>query len=373
MRLSKPDVAIVGAGPAGAALAVSLAVAHRLDVLVLEREAAPRFRIGETLPGAAGPLLRDLGLLPGFCARGYPRSLGRASIWGSGELVRADSFADPQGPGWRLDRRDFEAWLVAEAQRGDAAVVRSCRLTAVWRTDNSSHPWSIAFFSAQGDPQTVEGRFLVDATGSRAAIARRLGATAVRIDRLVCCYALHPVGPQSDLDRFSIVEAAPNGWFYGACLPSGARLVAYHTDSDLALKGSWRREFADLVAGTVIARAFRMDQAARPSPPVPARVAAWSGYSSACTGDGWAAVGDAACCFDPLSSQGLFNALYGALQLAPAIAASLAGDRRAIGDYAGRLGSIWAAYRRHYGAYYRLERRWPNRAFWRRRHRSADD
>ncbi|HWO85501.1 MAG TPA: tryptophan 7-halogenase, partial [Stellaceae bacterium] len=70
--MSKPDVAIVGAGPAGAALAVSLAVAHRLDVLVLEREAVPQFRIGETLPGAAAPLLRDLGLLAGFRARNYP-------------------------------------------------------------------------------------------------------------------------------------------------------------------------------------------------------------------------------------------------------------------------------------------------------------
>jgi hypothetical protein len=66
----------------------------------------------------------------------------------------------------------------------------------------------------------------------------------------------------------------PNGWFYGARLPSGARLVAYHTDSDLASKGSWRREFADLVAGTVIARAFHMDEALRSSPPLPARVAA---------------------------------------------------------------------------------------------------
>ena len=240
-------------------------------MLVLEREAVPQFRIGETLPGAAGPLLRDLGLLAGFRARNYPRSLGRASIWGSGELVRADSFTDPQGPGWRLDRGDFEAWLVAEAQRGGAAVVRPCQLMAIRRTGNPSHSWSIAFVSAQGEPRTVEVRFLVDATGRRAAIARRLGATAIRIDRLVCCYALHPAGPPSDLDRFSIVEAVPNGWFYGARLPSGARLVAYHTDSDLASKGSWRREFADLVAGTVIARAFHMDEALRSSPPLPAR------------------------------------------------------------------------------------------------------
>jgi hypothetical protein len=283
-------------------------------VLVLEREAAPQFCIGETLPGAAGPLLRDLGLLPGFCARGYPRSLGRASIWGSGELVRADSFADPQGPGWRLDRRDFEAWLVAEAQRGGAAVVRSCRLTAVRRADNSSHPWSIALCLRARRPAngrgTISRRCDRQTSGDRPP-SRRDG-NPHRPAGLLLCAA--PGRPPSDLDRFSIVEAVPNGWFYGARLPSGARLVAYHTDSDLASKGSWRREFADLVAGTVIARALHMDEAPRPSPPPPARVAAWSGYSSACTGDGWAAVGDAACCFDPLSSQGLFNALYGALQ-----------------------------------------------------------
>ncbi len=331
----------------------------------------PQFRIGETLPGAAGPLLRDLGLLTGFSAHSYPRSLGRASIWGSGELVRADSFTDPQGPGWRLDRRDFDAWLVDEAQRAGARVVSSCRLTAIRRTDQSSRPWAISFASPHSKTQTVAARFLVDATGRRAAIARRLGATAIRIDRLVCSYAVHPAGPPTDLDGFSVVEAAPHGWFYGARLPSGARLVAYHTDSDLTSRSSWRREFADMVTGTVIAHTFHLLDEEAPSPPL-ARVAAWSGYSSACTGDNWAAVGDAACCFDPLSSQGLFNAFYGALRLAPAIAAALVGDRRALGDYARRLGSIWAAYRRHYGAYYRLERRWPDRTFWRRRHALAN-
>ena len=373
MRLSNPDVAIVGAGPAGAALAVNLTVAHGLDVLVLEREAAPRFLIGETLPGAALPLLRDLGLLMSFCARNYPRSLGRASIWGSPELVRADAFTDPQGLGWRLDRLDFDAWLIAEARRAGARVVGSCRLTAIRRTGQSSRPWAISFASTDSETQSVAARFLVDATGRRAAVARQLGATAIRIDRLVCSYAVHPAGPATDLDGFSVVEAAPHGWFYGARLPSGARLVAYHTDSDLTARSFWQREFADMVADAAVARAFHLlNGETAPSPLHLARVAAWSGYSSACTGDDWAAVGDACCCFDPLSSQGLFNALYGALRLAPAIAAALVGDGRALGDYSQRLGSIWAAYRRHYGAYYRLEQRWPDRIFWRRRHASAN-
>jgi flavin-dependent dehydrogenase len=368
VRDRKPDVVIVGAGPAGAALAYRLATAHRLDVLVLEREAEPRFRIGETLPSAAGPLLRDLGLLAGFIARCYPKSLGRASIWGSEELVRADSFNDPQGAGWRLDRRDFDAWLVAEAQRGGADVVGSCRLAAISRSGEASFPWALAAASPNGDKETIATRFLVDATGRRAAIARRLGATTTRIDRLVCTFAVRPAGAPTSLDGFSVVEAAPDGWFYAARLPSGARLVAYHTDSDLTAPVSRQREFADGVRATAIARAFQLPDEDDPSsPPLLARVAAWSGCSVAAVGDDWAAVGDAACCFDPLSSQGLFNALYGALKLAPAIASSLTGDRRALADYGERLNTVWTAYRSHYGAFYRLERRWPDRCFWHRR------
>ena len=358
MRDSKPEVVIVGAGPAGAALAYRLATAHRLDVLVLEREAEPRFRIGETLPGAAGPLLRDLGLLTGFIARRYPKSLGRASIWGSEELVRADAFNDPQGSGWRLDRRDFDAWLVAETQRAGADVVRSCRLVAISRTAQASFPWAVAAALPNGDKEIVATRFLVDATGRRAAIARRLGATTTRIDRLVCTYAVHPADAPTDLDGFSVVEAARDGWFYAARLPSGARLVAYHTDSDLTSPVSWQREFADGLRATAIARAFQLPDEEDPlSPPLLARVAAWSGCSVPVAGDDWAAVGDAASCFDPLSSQGLFNALYGALKLAPAIASSLTGDRRALANYSERLYTVWTAYRRHSSAFYRLERR----------------
>jgi flavin-dependent dehydrogenase len=368
VRDTKPDVVIVGAGPAGAALAYRLATTHRLDVLVLERDAEPRFRIGETLPSAAGPLLRDLGLLIGFIARCYPKNLGRASIWGSEELVRADSFNDPQGPGWRLDRRDFDAWLVAEAKCGGAGVVRSCRLTAISRTSQASFPWAIAVTLPNGDKERIATRFLVDATGRRAAIARRLGATTTRIDRLVCTYAVHPAGAPTDLDGFSVVEAAPDGWFYAARLPSGARLVAYHTDSDLTSPVSWQREFSDRVRATAVARKSQLPDEDDPSsPPLLARVAAWSGCSWAAVGDDWAAVGDAACCFDPLSSQGLFNALYGALELAPAIVSSLTGDRRALADYDEGLNSVWRAYRRQYSAFYRLERRWPDRRFWRRR------
>jgi hypothetical protein len=43
------------------------------------------------------------------------------------------------------------------------------------------------------------------------------------------------------------------------------------------------------------------------------RVDASAGILSAAAGEGWIAVGDAACAFDPIASQGLFNALSSAL------------------------------------------------------------
>ncbi|MBN9507503.1 MAG: hypothetical protein J0I21_00145, partial [Alphaproteobacteria bacterium] len=84
-------------------------------------------------------------------------------------------------------------------------------------------------------------------------------------------------------------------------------------------------------------------------------------------GDGWLAVGDAALAFDPLSSQGLLNALYTGLCAAEAAGRMLAGADRAAEDYAQTIGALWATYERHLAHYYRQERRWPTSPFWARR------
>jgi flavin-dependent dehydrogenase len=84
-------------------------------------------------------------------------------------------------------------------------------------------------------------------------------------------------------------------------------------------------------------------------------------------GDGWLAAGDAALSFDPLSSQGLFNALYTGLASAEATERALSGDFSGVSDYVAKLAEIDTVYQRNLTAWYELERRWSNQEFWQRR------
>jgi flavin-dependent dehydrogenase len=81
----------------------------------------------------------------------------------------------------------------------------------------------------------------------------------------------------------------------------------------------------------------------------------------------WIAAGDAALSFDPLSSQGIFNAMYTGMQAGRALDAALAGDDTAVTAYAVRLDEISRHYRHNLAAAYALETRWPDHDFWRRR------
>jgi flavin-dependent dehydrogenase len=163
------------------------------------------------------------------------------------------------------------------------------------------------------------------------------------------------------------IEAEPDGWWYTAPLPGGWRAVAFHTDSDLPAAG---------VAADGPAALLRL------VPRFLSEVLAGSGFTAGgvggfcaahsaelapAVGDGWLAVGDSALSFDPLSSQGLFNALYTGLAGAEAVDRALSGNADALPGYAASLCSVRDAYRAHLDAWYGLERRWAERPFWKRR------
>lgn len=369
MNVEKAEAVILGGGPAGATAAYSLA-RRGSRVLVIDRRAPtsrpPRPRVGEALPPAARPLLSDLGLLDLVQNGGHRRCVGNVSIWGKPTPTAHDFLRDPQGPGWHLDRRRFDEDLRGAAAEAGATVA-AARTVATERTDRG---WTVRWLTMEGEERQARCRWMIDATGRGSVFARRLGCVRQRDDRLVAFVAhFRPTGDvDPDRDARTWIEAAPDGWWYMAPLPSGHRVVACQTDYDLVDRPALRTRAGFLrhldqapnLQTLLSDGGYTLDTS-------PRGVDACSGRLDRVAGEGWLAVGDAAISFDPLSSQGLLNALYTGLRGAEAVHAALTGKLDGPADYTARIEDIYRAYLSHRAIYYAAEGRWPNRPFWARR------
>ncbi|UUX50981.1 tryptophan 7-halogenase [Nisaea acidiphila] len=358
------DIAVVGAGPAGAALALTLAPRH--SVLLIDRDATPRQRIGESLIPAARRLLHDMRILDAFEAGGFPGYFGNLSWWGGGDAHITDFLKDPDGPGWHLDRAGFETMLRAAACSRGARLVAPGRLASIERLGGG---WRLTLKTGEGGPgEQVRSRLVVDASGRSAIVAKRLGVARRHGDRLTACWMRGTDAEESGVTAgFSMVESTAGGWWYSAPLPGRARVLSFHTDSDLMPPDCRAPGFLQNAAMTLpgvgpalAATDFRSDGPAT-------LTAANSTVLETVAGDGWLAIGDAALSFDPLASRGLFNALYTAWSAAAACHDHLCGDADTFADYRQDLDRIEQFYRRHLAVAYGAENRWPDAPFWSRR------
>ncbi|HUX88720.1 MAG TPA: tryptophan 7-halogenase [Chloroflexota bacterium] len=362
------EVLVVGAGPAGATAALNLAPTRRVAIVDIRSE--PRPRIGESLPPAAKRLLTDMGLFDSFVAEGHRPCYGKVSVWGSAVPTVTDFMRDPDGHGWLLDRARFESWLRWLASLRGAQLLIPGRLETVERIGDR---WSVLLTTEAGSV-TLTTDFLIDAGGRSAAVARRLGAHRRVEDDLLCGWAYGQVERAGRWEGFSYVEAVEDGWWYTAPLPGRRRVLAFHTDADLpavrwAKRGTVSNEGAALLKhippGSELASSLS-ESGFSPEDRVEVTTAA-SVALEPCAGAAWLAAGDAALSFDPLSAQGLLNALFTGLAAAETADGYLSGRDDAVSEYTRLLNGIREAYRAHLTAWYRLETRWPKSPFWQRR------
>ncbi|HEX3151566.1 MAG TPA: FAD-dependent monooxygenase [Gemmataceae bacterium] len=352
------DAAIVVAGPAGAAAAIALTRLGR-RVLLVDAASNPYRKIGESLPGAARPLLLDLGVLPQFLAGDHRPCYGNVAFWGSERPTVHDFLFDPHGHGWHLDRACFDRMLLDGAREAGAEV----RLGAPFRSVNSAEDGT-RVVSFEGTNGTYSCRWMLDATGRRSLVSRQFGALRRRHDQLVAIHASFRV--QNDGDDRTWIEACPDGWWYSADIPGSRRVAAFFTDVNIGAKTLRNRSaFLDKLHSTQHLRSpfARSEMDSEPH---------WTDAATTileqAVGEGWCAVGDAAIAFDPLCSQGLFSALYTGLRAAQAVDTALDGSTSALESYAERLKEIATQYHRNLAYCYAQERRWNDSPFWRCRH-----
>jgi flavin-dependent dehydrogenase len=362
MESAFADVLVAGGGPGGCACALMLrAHAPGLSVALVEPSDYAAPRIGETLAPGAARVLHHLGVWDAFRAQGHAPAHASAAAWGAPVPYENDFIFSARGAGWHLDRAAFDAMLARQAEARGVALLRD-RVDAVERGDGGG--WIASLASGA----TVRARVIVDASGARAGLARRMGARSSSVDRLAG-FVRFFAGDGGD--PRTLVEAFADGWWYTAPLPGGGRVAACMTDSDLARglgvaeADGWARALdraprVRRALGDASSRAGVVVRAARSRLLAPA------------AGDDWLAVGDAASAFDPLSSQGMLKALRSGI-----FAAYAAGDLLAKGDAVGMaryrrlVADEFAGYLRTRARYYAEETRWPHHEFWRRRHGPA--
>ena len=216
-----------------------------------------------------------------------------------------------------------------------------------------------------GEASELTARFLVDATGRRAFLARQLGARRQRLSRqsAIVGWLHHPFG---DEDRTTRSRSVRDGWWYTARLPQGTRVIAFHglPATIAALLQSPALFVERCNAAELLPYAFSADDwRLRPrTSDASVRI------GERVTGPGWLAVGDAALSFDPLSSQGVLFALYSGILAAEAIVACLAQPERsdhALAAYAAKVLSVSRANQRARQLLYSSELRYAGADYWR--------
>jgi len=355
------DVTIFGGGPSGASTAIFLAQSG-FSVLIVTRKARQGKRIGESLSPQSSIVLKQLGLWEIFLKDGHLPCHGNKSVWGGSELAHKDFICNPYGHGWHIDRTMFERRLLERARASGARIIQ---IDLPPRLSRRHESWTLDF---QSPVESIQTRFLVDATGRARWVARGQGAQFVFEDRQVALISFFRPTHRRLEDSTSLVEATEDGWWYSAAIPDGDLAVAFMTDPDLHIlkeivSGTgWMKIMCD--APQTAARILRHNYELATEPRL---VPANSGRLDSVCSEGWLAVGDAAISLDPLAAHGLTIAMTSGRDAAEVICRHFGGDRPALSAYAAFIVGVYDYYRSIRYQYYFIEDRWPEARYWARR------
>ncbi|MCU1356612.1 MAG: putative oxidoreductase [Acidimicrobiales bacterium] len=317
------DVVIAGAGPAGAAAAIRLAAAGRKVVLV-DKATFPRDKIcGDGLTTGALRLLEELGVAPGSIASWTPVQ----DIHVSSPSRHVVTFPLPRGPGTYAAvtrRTDLDAAIVERARAAGATVVEGVEVTAA-REDGDR-----VVLELDGGPSTITAPFVIGADGMWSPLRKHLG-TAVP-GYLGEWHAFRQyfrnVGPKAaELWVWFEPDLLP-GYCWSFPLPDGGANVGFGIQrggkvATKEMKALW----PDLLARPHIRAVLGPDaepESRHQAWPIPARV---DGVTLAAGRVLW--VGDAAAATDPMTGEGIGQALLTGIQAADAILAG-SGDPAAV-------------------------------------------
>jgi flavin-dependent dehydrogenase len=312
------DVIVVGARVAGAATAMLLA-RRGLSVLVLEQARFPSDTLSThqiQLPGVA--CLARWGLLDKVIASNAPPA--REAIFAPGSVRLAGRYPEFEGVDAVYSPRRFilDALLVDAARQAGAEVIEGFVVSGL--IFDGERVVGVRGTEKGSAERTFRSRLVIGADGKHSKVAKWAGAAE---------YARRPTGSASFYTYLAGVPC-PAGEMYAApdhvagywptndgltlafvAVPT-ARFDEFRADLDARFLGLARQHLGDRAGSAKRVERFRA------SPDLP-------NVFRTPFGPGWALVGDAGLVMDPITGQGIGNAMRDAEALAEAVVSGPSG------------------------------------------------
>src|SRR5690606_16307355 len=105
--------------------------------------------------------------------------------------------------------------------------------TTIVTTTREQDVWLLNALQRDGVAKQVRARYIIDASGREASIARQLGAEHRIFDRLTSVMGAFTFEDTIERAAYTLIEACPTGWWYSAMLPDQRIVAAWMSDSDL--------------------------------------------------------------------------------------------------------------------------------------------
>lgn len=390
----KPDIwdaVVVGTGPAGCSTAIELAK-QGWRVLMLDKHNTMPHRYGESLPphsvNLVCQLLGDLNS-DNFAQHGLSQTQGNQSCWLSDQVDISDFYFTTKGHGLAVNRQQFDKALFDRASALGVFTQLNCKFVDCQQKEENGN-WQINVQDLKNQPdKNIVSRYLVDASGRAAVVAKALDINTLTTDRLIAfaCY-FQPKANDSNSGKenaliddglYTHIEACEHGWWYSNLLPSSnnepaTRVVVFHTDRDLDIAKQATNEegFNKLLMQTQHIRALLQKHQYQNIGKVRAVSASSQSLCQYRQGN-FVAVGDTAQAYDPLSSQGISKAMQSGVMAGQLISYALedGATEQATNGYLSRYANdqtqLWQQYTEQHQYYYQIQPRWPEAPFWQRR------
>ncbi len=333
----KYDTIIIGGGPAGST-AATLIAQQGYRVLLLERDAEPTFKIGESLIPATYWTFKRLGMLEKLRASHFPQKFSVQFYTRTGKATNPFYFFDTNphesAVTWQVLRSEFDQMLLDNAVENGVEVRRGVSVRKVlFEGDRAvgvtAQNGKVGQNQSKNMLETIHATVIVDSTGQRSLIGRQLNLNTIEPNLKKASLFTHYEGAHRDngLDEGATLimhTEEKDSWFWSIPLPYNRTSVGVVGELDYLLQNR-REPDGKLIAQKIFEEELekcqplkqRLEGAKQLFPIQTTKD--FSYRASRIAGDNWVLIGDAFGFLDPVYSTGLFLALISGEMAADAI------------------------------------------------------